>query len=90
MTGHHSASFGPVTDLVLSGHTLRCHATQTGHWKFCGTCGSSIGFSRGEETWLDAGFIDPPTGGRLTAHIFTAFKGDYYRIMDGLPQAAER
>ncbi|WP_256947172.1 GFA family protein [Haematobacter genomosp. 1] len=90
MTGHHSASFGPVTELVLSGHTLRCRATGTGHWKFCGTCGSTIGFSRGEDTWVDAGFIDPPTGGRLTAHIFTAFKGDYYEIADGLPQAAER
>lgn len=90
MTGHYSASFGPVMGLLLSGHTLRRNTTQTGQWLFCGACGSSIGFTRGEETWVDAGFIDPPSGGRLTEHIFTAFKGDYYAIHDGLPQAAER
>jgi hypothetical protein len=31
-----------------------------------------------------------PTGGRLVAHIFTADRGDHYRINDDLPQAAGR
>jgi hypothetical protein len=32
------------------------------------------------------GAFDAPTGTRLERHIFTADKGDYYDIADGLPQ----
>ena len=32
------------------------------------------------------GAIDGPTGLTLDRHIFTATKGDYYAIADGLPQ----
>ena len=32
------------------------------------------------------GAFDAPTGTRLGEHIFTADKGDYYEIGDGLPQ----
>jgi hypothetical protein len=32
------------------------------------------------------GAFDDPTGTRLHMHIFTAEKGDYYDIADGLPQ----
>jgi len=34
--------------------------------------------------------VDGPTGGRLSGHIFTADRGDYDAIGDGLPQAAGR
>lgn len=91
MSGHYTASFGPVVGAVFSGAALRHHDTpEGGRWSFCGSCGSTVGFGKDGEVWIDAGFIDPPTGGRLTGHIFTAFKGDYYEISDGLPQSAER
>jgi hypothetical protein len=34
-----------------------------------------------------AGALDLPTGLRADKHIFTAEKGDYYEICDGLPQS---
>ena len=35
------------------------------------------------------GCLDRPTGLREQLHIFTAHKGDYYDIADGLPQWPE-
>jgi hypothetical protein len=32
------------------------------------------------------GALDAPTGATIAKHIFTADKGDYYDICDGLPQ----
>jgi hypothetical protein len=32
------------------------------------------------------GAFDKPTGTCLEKHIFTADRGDYYEIADGLPQ----
>jgi hypothetical protein len=32
------------------------------------------------------GSIDVPTDTTLALHIFTAFKGDYYALGDGVPQ----
>ncbi|MDB5668951.1 MAG: Glutathione-dependent formaldehyde-activating, partial [Alphaproteobacteria bacterium] len=37
-------------------------------------------------TAIAMGAFDQPTGTRLHKHIFTADKGDYYDIADGLPQ----
>ena len=55
---------------------------------FCATCGSSLWFrSAAGDFSIEAGVIDGPTGGRLTAHIFTAEKGSHYDIDDGLPQS---
>ena len=34
------------------------------------------------------GAFDQPTGTHLHLHIFTAEKGDYYAIADGVPQFA--
>jgi hypothetical protein len=44
-----------------------------------------------EKDWLGVamGAFDPPTGTRLAMHIFVAEKGDYYDIVDGLPQNAQ-
>jgi hypothetical protein len=35
-----------------------------------------------------AGAFDIPTGLRSGDHIYTADKGDYYEICDGLPQTS--
>ena len=57
---------------------------------FCGTCGSFLFWDplAGDKTAVAMGAFDAPTGTRLALHIFTAEKGDYYDIMDGLPQNA--
>lgn len=58
---------------------------------FCRLCGSSLfweGFGR-DEIDVVAGALDAPTGLATVRHIWTAHKGDYYAITDGLPQAPE-
>ena len=35
---------------------------------------------------ISMGAFDKPTGAHMALHIFTAEKGDYYEITDGLPQ----
>jgi hypothetical protein len=55
---------------------------------FCGRCGSSIFWDRAGLPTISiaAGTLDPPTGLRTVAHIFTRDAGDYYRIEDDLKQ----
>jgi hypothetical protein len=57
---------------------------------FCGTCGSQLFWEGKGRTSISilAGALDLPTGVRAEQHIFTADKGDYYEICDGLPQAS--
>lgn len=58
---------------------------------FCAQCGSSLFWRHDDRNYLDvsAGCIDAPTGLTLGGHIYTAFKGDYYEIKDGLPQTKD-
>ncbi len=55
---------------------------------FCKTCGSFLFWDPiyHPRTAVAMGAFDMPTGTRLGTHIFTADKGDYYDISDGLPQ----
>ncbi len=55
---------------------------------FCPTCGAFLFWKHNDESTMSfaLGAIDGPTGLRLQKHIFTAFKGDYYEIADGVPQ----
>ena len=55
---------------------------------FCTICGSVLFWDPIERDWtsIAMGAFDAPTGTRLEKHIFTADKGDYYDIADGLPQ----
>ena len=57
---------------------------------FCRTCGSSLFWDpiASEKIAVAMGAFDEPTGTKLQMHIFTAEKGDYYDIADGLPQHA--
>lgn len=56
---------------------------------FCNRCGSSL-FWRHEAdngaVSVMSGTLDGSTGIDTEKHIFTAFKGDYYELTDGLPQ----
>lgn len=69
-------------------NTLKWYAASE-HAKrgFCGTCGSSLFWrpNDGSRVAVLAGSLDPPTGLRVAAHIFTADKSDYYEICDGAP-----
>jgi hypothetical protein len=57
---------------------------------FCADCGSQLFWERPGETGIniEMGAFDAPTGLRLAGHIFTAEKGDYYEVADGLPAVA--
>jgi hypothetical protein len=58
---------------------------------FCRLCGTHLFWepagSPRVSIWM--GCLDEPTGIRLAEHIFVAEQGDYYDIIDGLPQALE-
>jgi hypothetical protein len=89
LSGHFSASFDTAESaLTWSAKSLREYRTPGGGQRgFCPTCGSSLYFrARDGGFSVEAGVIDNPTGGRLASHIFTADKGDYYSLTDGLPQ----
>ncbi len=92
-SGHYAASFDVEDEsrLKLTG-TLRWYRLASGAQRaFCGTCGSKVGFrDAAGNLSVEAGIIDGPTGSRLTEHIFTACKGDYYVIADDAHQAADR
>src|SRR5687767_9578923 len=51
---------------------------------FCGVCGASLFWrAAGRETVsIAAGTLDPPTGLKTIAHVFTRDQGDYY-VIDG-------
>ena len=55
---------------------------------FCKTCGSFLLWDVPGRKGLAVamGCFDAPTGTALHMHIYTADKGDYYTIADGLPQ----
>jgi hypothetical protein len=55
---------------------------------FCGNCGSQLFWEAAGRTGISimAGALDVPTGLTAREHIYTADKGDYYEICDGLPQ----
>jgi hypothetical protein len=55
---------------------------------FCGRCGSSLFWQRigADALSMTAGSLKAPTGLRTARQIFTADKGDYYAIADGVPQ----
>ena len=91
-SGHFAASFDVDDEsrLTLTGMP-KWHVRPSGAKRaFCGTCGSSVGFRDKEGNLsIEAGMIDGPTGAKLTAHTYTACKGDYYAIADDAAQQAD-
>lgn len=67
------------------------HSSEDARRGFCGTCGSTLFWDAiaSDRIAIAMGLFDGPTGTRLTHHIFTADKGDYYEITDGLPQNSQ-
>lgn len=94
LSGHYSASFD-ADEASLTWAARREvseYATPGGARRgFCARCGSSLYFRAADGAFsVEAGSISGATGGCLSGHIFTANKGDYYALDDGLPQALGR
>ncbi len=90
-SGHVWAS----TDVPRAALTMRggesltwFHSSEKVRRGFCAVCGSVLFWDPigRDRIAIAMGAFDPPTGTRLAMHIFTADKGDYYDIADGLSQ----
>ena len=85
-TGHYAASARTeMAALRIEGELRWFQSSPQARRGFCPVCGSYLFWQEGDAVWVTAGTLDPPTGLRLSHHIFAADKGDYYEITDGLP-----
>ena len=69
------------------------HSSEKVRRGFCGECGSPLFFDptdTNKHSWIGVslGAFDLPTDTKFELHIFTAEKGDYYELSDGVPQNA--
>lgn len=74
--------------------TLQSYTASNGTVReFCGVCGSSLTFAPAGDTGgvveFSLGTLDEETSQRPDAHIFTAYKADWFDICDDLPQFDE-
>lgn len=89
MSGHQWASAQvPNADLTITGPVSWIALTDRAERGICAACGAFLFWRGSGETDISValGAVDGPTGLHLAKHIFTADKGDYYDIADGLPQ----
>jgi hypothetical protein len=88
-SGHYWAAMQvPDEALIVTGDVRWYVASPAAKRGFCPVCGSFL-FWKGHvdpDTGVALGALDGPTGLRLERHIFTADKGDYYDITDGVPE----
>lgn len=86
-SGHFAASFETVENaLIWQRKSVTEFVGPNGSQRgFCTSCGSHLYFRANDGFSVEAGVIETPTGGQLTSHVFTADKGDYYALTDGLP-----
>ena len=91
----HSGHFFASTDVPKSALTIRgedslswYRSSDNARRGFCSICGSSLFWDPLLRDWIGIamGAFDGPTETRLHVHIFTADKGDYYEIADGVEQ----
>ncbi len=83
-----SSAFVAESDLTISGTVQWFASSATAKRGFCPRCGSFLFWKANDEDTISfaLGALSNPTGLSLEKHIFTADKGDYYTIADGLPQ----
>ncbi len=64
------------------------NSSDTARRGFCATCGSSLFWQPLDQnrTAVAAGVIDDLIDQKITAHVFCAYKGDYYNIDEDLPK----
>ncbi len=90
-SGHFfAATRAQRADVIINGeeHLQWYKASKHAERGFCGHCGSVMFWKQREVSHISilAGCLDSPTGLELTRHIFTADKGDYYELADGVKQ----
>jgi hypothetical protein len=90
-SGHFLAAtaVAPEDLVLLSQDSLKWYRTSdSARRAFCECCGSTLFWepASADRISIFLGTIDGPTGLPLTAHIFTAEKGDYYTIEDSAEQ----
>ncbi len=90
-TGHYVAAFRiKDVDFTVTGeeHLKWYAASAEAKRGFCRHCASTLFWKRNgtDTTSVMAGCMDNPTNLKLISHIYTADKGDYYELNDGLPQ----
>ncbi|MCF3594788.1 GFA family protein [Rhodobacteraceae bacterium LMO-12] len=83
-----SSAYVTESDLTISGAAKWFASSATAKRGFCPRCGSFLFWKAHDEDTISfaLGALSKPTGLNLEKHIFTADKGDYYTIADGLPQ----
>ncbi|WP_352486230.1 GFA family protein [Mesorhizobium sp. M0051] len=75
--------------MLLTSSTLRWYrSSRYVERGFCSRCGGNLFWKAapGVQTFVAAGTLDPPTGLRLSKHIFVGSKSDFYDLTDGLPK----
>ena len=88
-SGHLWASaYMPERQITVDGEPRWFGSSEKAKRGFCPTCGSFLFWKHADEDTMSfaLGALDGPTGLRLQKHIFTADKGDYYDIADGVKQ----
>lgn len=91
-SGHFWASGWAYDDnLTIEGSPSWFEATPGFKRGFCPRCGSFLFWKDLNDPWtcFSMGSVDGQSGLRLSQHIFTDDKGDYYDIADGLPQRGQ-
>ena len=75
-------------ELAITGPVSWFEATPQAKRGSCPRCGSFLFWKAHDEatTSFALGTIDGATGVKIEKHIFTASKGDFYEIADGVPQ----
>ena len=91
-SGHHvAATSAPRETVTITGEPAWFRSSETAGRGFCPTCGSNLFWDgSGANLSIHAGTLDDAAGLALAGHIFTAEKGAYYELTDGLPAAAGR
>ena len=84
-----SSAHVPDTDLSVDGELRWYQSSDKARRGFCPTCGAFLFWKHADDDHISfaLGAIDGPTGLTLEKHTFTADKGDYYDITDGVPQS---
>ena len=90
-SGHYvAASAAHPEDLVITkdGGLQWYEGTKSIRRGFCKKCGSTLFFDHGRDypTGIAAGSLERSSDVRISAHIWTEEKGDYYDIDDQAPQ----
>lgn len=90
-SGHHTVSTDvPRSALTVTGgeHVTWYQSSPKVRRGFCAICGSQLFFDPPARDWIGIcmGAFDGLTGTHTELHVFVEEKGDYYDIVDGLPQ----